>query len=148
MTLSSMSIYKLLRNDHYVTFLCPGYLDKDIICVQSYQKQSSTVELLRIITDRVDSIRKEYISPSDRKMLAVQYDGEKDSSGEMNMFRDFPLLLCCLFTLLLFVFHPVFFVPESYDVILYIGQIHLYSMVSVINLDGNLLSHTYNGMTT
>jgi len=93
MTLSSMSIYKLLRNDHYVTFLCPGYLDKDIICVQSYQKQSSTVELLRIITDRVDSIRKEYISPSDRKMLAVQYDGEKDSSGEMNMFRDFPLLL-------------------------------------------------------
>ena len=26
----------------------------------------------------------------------------------MNMFRDFPLLLCCLFTLLLFVFHPVF----------------------------------------
>ena len=25
----------------------------------------------------------------------------------MNMFRDFPLLLCCLFTLL-FVFHPVF----------------------------------------
>jgi len=36
-----------------------GLFGQGYHCVQSYWKQSSTVELLRIITDRVDSNRKE-----------------------------------------------------------------------------------------